>query len=50
MVRVDISNSFRSKEDLAIFLETLADQIRQGFTSGYYPYWTLTEDDDSDNE
>lgn len=30
-------------EGMADLLENIADQIRDGMTSGYYPHWSLVE-------
>ncbi|UDL15822.1 hypothetical protein QEH42_gp136 [Microbacterium phage Pumpernickel] len=30
-------------DDVAATLRDIAAQIEDGFTSGYYPHWTLTE-------
>lgn len=29
-------------EEVAMVLEYVAEQVREGFTSGAYPYWDLT--------
>lgn len=37
----DIENIEGAPEEAAMLCEQVAKQIRQGFTSGYYPTWDL---------
>lgn len=41
MIRIDISEDAPNASKMADMLRNIADMIDEGFTSGYYPSWSL---------
>ena len=43
---IDIVQEADSAEEMALVLEYIASQIKEGNTSGYYPTWSLIDDEE----
>lgn len=41
MLKINIETTQYSAEDMAEMLNQIADSLNSGFTSGYYPTWSL---------
>jgi hypothetical protein len=50
MIYIDITESTNTKIDMADTLRRIAKMIEDGNTSGYYPTWELTGEEEPENE
>lgn len=45
-MRIVINSAKPDAESMADLLRNVAGQLDQGYTSGFYPHWTLTDEED----
>lgn len=50
MRQIHIGDSVNTVDDLPDLLRRIAKLIEDGYKSGYYPHWTITGDDEFNNE
>lgn len=43
MLRITIEEEVKTPEDLVDLLNFIATKVKDGYTSGHYPHWYVTE-------
>lgn len=46
MIGIEITEEVESVEEMVDLLNTIATKVKEGYTSGYYPHWELTGEEE----
>lgn len=50
MITITIQEEAKTKNDLVYLLQQIAEQIEEGYSSGYNPNWVLSGEEEIDKD
>ena len=50
MLTIDIQEEVTSYDEMALLLQEIGRQLAAGYTSGYYPTWSTSGDEEPNRE